>query len=271
MLGTADPLIEGDCEGPPVRKQVRDLWWERGAISIRQFRAFVAATGFQTLAEREGWSFVFYSHIPGDGRDTLGVEGLEWWRKVDGANWARPVGPNGSLGADDLPASHIAHSDALAYAEWAGGRLPREVEWEHAARGGQGDVRYPWGDADPDDEAFFPCNIWQGQFPSEDTAADGHGGPAPVLSFAPNGYGLHNMVGNVWEWTADAFRLRSVKRGAREANARARGHKLLKGGSFLCHASYCHRYRIAARTGNTPDSTSAHTGFRVVYDRPPVT
>ncbi|WP_245794314.1 SUMF1/EgtB/PvdO family nonheme iron enzyme [Vannielia litorea] len=269
LLGTAHPLIEGDGEGPLVEKRVRDLWWERGATSIAQFRRFVDATGHVTEAERYGWSFVFHLHVPGGGEGTLGVEGLEWWRRIEGASWERPAGPDAPPGADDMPATHIAFEDARAFAAWAGGRLPREVEWEHAARGGLGDVRYPWGDDEPDDARFLPCNIWQGTFPNHDTGADGFAGPAPVHSFTPNGYGLHHVVGNVWEWTAEPFRLRSGRKAARALNAQARGRRLLKGGSFLCHRSYCHRYRIAARTGNTPDSSSSHTGFRVVYDTPP--
>lgn len=269
LLGTSAPLIDPDGEGPIMEKRVRPLWWERGVISIGQYRRFVLETGYKTLAERFGWSFVFFSHVPNGPEGTLGVDGLEWWRKIDGATWAHPQGPDGPDGEDDMPAVHIAHPDAAAFAKWAGGRLPREVEWEHAARGGQGDVRYPWGDDEPDDTSFLPCNIWQGNFPTTDTAADGFAGPAPVTSFAPNGYGLHQMVGNVWEWTADPFRVRSNARAAQAVNKKARGQRLLKGGSFLCHRSYCHRYRIAARTGNTPDSTSAHTGFRIVYERAP--
>lgn len=269
LLGTARPVIEGDGEGPLVEKRVRDLWWERGATSIAQFRRFVEATGHVTEAERFGWSFVFHLHVPGGSAGTLGVEGLEWWRRIEGASWERPAGPDAPPGADDMPATHIAYEDARAFAVWAGGRLPKEAEWEHAARGGLGDVRYPWGDDDPDDARFMPCNIWQGEFPTRDTGADGFAGPAPVHSFAPNGYGLHHVVGNVWEWTAEPFRVRSGRKAARLANAQARGRRLLKGGSFLCHRSYCHRYRIAARTGNTPDSSSSHTGFRVVYDAPP--
>ena len=269
LLGTMRPMIEGDVEGPAIHKRVKDLWWEAGAISVGQFRRFVAATGHVTVAERLGWSFVFHSHVPGGVKGTLGVAGLEWWRRIDGADWAHPTGPEGEAPAEDLPVTHVAWQDARAFASWAGGRLPREVEWEHAARGGLGDVRFPWGDDEPGEEGEHRLNIWQGRFPSQDTGADGHTGPAPVMAFAPNGYGLHQMVGNVWEWTAEPFRVRSASSAGRRINAEARGRKLLKGGSFLCHRSYCYRYRIAARTGNTPDSTSGHTGFRVVYDAPP--
>lgn len=269
VLGTNAPMIAADFEGPVSRKTVRDLWWEVGAISVAQFRRFVAATGYVTVAERLGCSFVFHTHVPGGAENTLGVAGLEWWRRIDGATWHMPRGPEGPQAEDDLPVTHVAWEDAKAFAAWAGGRLPKEAEWEHAARGGLGDVPFPWGTQEPDDSGFHPLNIWQGKFPYHDTGADGHTAPAPVLAFAPNGYGLHQMVGNVWEWTAEPFRVRSSSALARKVNAAARGQKLLKGGSFLCHRSYCYRYRIAARTGNTPDSTSGHTGFRVVYDRPP--
>ncbi len=267
VLGTAQPIIAEDFEGPPAPKTIKDLWWERGCISVAQFRRFADATGYQSVAERLGWSFVFHTHVPGGAKGTLGVEGLEWWRRIDGASWAWPVGPDGGAADDALPVTHVAWADAKAFATWAGGRLPLEVEWEYAARGGLGDVRFPWGDAEPDDETFTPCNIWQGRFPSHDTGMDGHTGPAPSLAFTPNGYGLHQMAGNVWEWTAEPFRVRSNSAAARRINGESKGRKLLKGGSFLCHRSYCYRYRIAARTGNTPDSTSGHTGFRVVYDR----
>ena len=269
-LGTNMPQIPQDGEGPLARKKIRQLWVEAGAISVGQFRRFVSATGYRTVADRFGWSFVFYSHLPNRGEGTLGVEGLEWWRRIDGATWARPTGQDGPEAQDDLPATHLAWQDARAFAAWAGGRLPKEAEWEHAARGGLGDVRYPWGDEEPTDENAHLLNIWQGHFPTLDTGADDYTGPAPVMAFRPNGYGLHQMVGNVWEWTAEPFRVRGASREARQINAASKGQKLLKGGSFLCHRSYCYRYRIAARTGNTPDSTSGHTGFRVVYDRGPV-
>ena len=149
----------------------------------------------------------------------------------------------------------------------AGGRLPTEAQWEHASRGGLGDVRYPWGDREPDDEVFFPCNIWQGHFPDLNLERDGYFATAPAKSFEPNGYGLYNMVGNAWDYTADPFKLKSLKTAARRVNAERQGFKLSKGGSFLCHASYCHRYRIAARTGTSTDSSTSHQSFRLVYSR----
>lgn len=269
LTGTNTPFLPMDGEGPLRRGRVKTLYWERGTVTNEAFSRFVEATGYITEAERFGWSFVFHLHLDVPVETTVGINGQEWWRRVDGASWRYPNGPNKAPSLPDHPVVQVSWNDASAYAKWAGGRLPSEVEWEHAARGGLGDVRYPWGDADPHDEGNHFCNIWQGHFPMHNTAADGYEATAPAISFQPNGYGLYNMVGNVWQWTADPFKLRSVKKTARQANARLAGNKLLKGGSFLCHRSYCFRYRIAARTGNTPDSASTHTGFRVVYDMRP--
>ena len=138
-----------------------------------------------------------------------------------------------------------------------------------AARGGLRDVAYPWGNAPPDDREHLPCNIWQGSFPTQNTAADGYAFTSPARSFAPNGYGLYGMAGNVWDWTADLFRLKSLSKAGKAHAAAMRGYRVIKGGSFLCHASYCTRYRIAARTGNSPESTTSHMGFRIAFDAPP--
>ena len=267
LVGTDRPVLRVDGEGPLRRRKLDGFLCERGTVTNAAFARFVAETGYRTEAERIGWSFVFFRFLPEDGGGTQGIRGQEWWRRVDGADWRRPAGPAGDGPVYDHPVVQVSWNDARAYAAWAGGRLPTEAEWEHAARGGLGDVPFPWGERAPDDTGFLPCNIWQGEFPMENTGADGYAGTAPAISFAPNGYGLHNTVGNVWEWTAEPFRVRSLKRGARQVNARSAASKLLKGGSFMCHASYCFRYRIAARTGNTPDSASSHTGFRVIYDR----
>lgn len=234
-------------------------------VTNAEFAAFVDATGYVTEAENFGWSFVFWSDVPVADGPTQAVHGAEWWRKVEGANWRAVRGENCEAPADH-PVVHVSWNDAKAYAAWVGGRLPTEAEWEHAARGGLGDIRFPWGEDEPNDTDSFPCNIWQGHFPTTNTCADGHASTAPAKSFEPNGYGLYNMVGNVWEWTADPLRTRSLKKHVRQRIAAMHGFKVLKGGSFLCHRSYCYRYRIAARTGNSPDSTTAHQGFRVVWD-----
>jgi formylglycine-generating enzyme required for sulfatase activity len=187
---------------------------------------------------------------------------------VHGACWAAPEGPGSSIAErPDHPAVHIAWTDAAAFAAWAGGRLPTEAEWEHAAKGGDHAMRFPWGAAEPDDASAM-CNIWQGEFPRSNGAADGWVGTAPVDAYAPNGFGLFNACGNVWEWCADPFRVRSLSAAARQRNqaATAEKERVMKGGSYLCHRSYCYRYRIAARAGRSPDTSAGHTGFRVAYD-----
>ncbi|MEM1232900.1 MAG: formylglycine-generating enzyme family protein [Pseudomonadota bacterium] len=265
LLGTAHPHFAVDGEAPLKRTKLRPFAMEKTTVTNAQFADFVAQTGFVTEAEEIGWSFVFASHVARSVGPTEGVQEAPWWRRVDGATWREPHGP-GSSAPPDHPVTQVSWSDARAYAQWAGGRLPTEAEWEHAARGGLADVPFPWGDTAPGDDGPFTCNIWQGRFPDHNTAADGHDGTAPARSFAPNAYGLFNMVGNVWEWTSEPYRLRSLKKAARAQERAMKGYKLLKGGSFLCHASYCFRYRIAARSGNSPDSTTTHQGFRVVYD-----
>ncbi len=240
------------------------------AVSNAQFARFAAATGYVSEAEEIGWSAVFVPHLNPDAvaRPSEG-SAPDWWAITHGASWRCPEGGTSTIdGREDHPAVHLSLRDAEAFAAWAGGRLPTEAEWEHAARGGRVGATYPWGDREPDDDAFQPCNIWQGDFPSRDTARDGYAGTCPVDAFAPNGYGLLNMVGNTWEWCSDRFRVRSLARSAvrRNAVAAAGGDRVLKGGSFLCHRSYCHRYRIAARSSAPPDTATSHLGARIAFD-----
>lgn len=266
-VGTDQPLFPQDGEGPRRRVMLRPFRIDAHQVTNRRFAAFVAATGYRTEAERFGWSYVFHAFLD-PAHLAPAPEGTPWWRAVEGAHWAAPEGP-GSTVEDrlDHPAVHIAWNDAAAFAAWAGGRLPSEAEWEHAARGGNDAARYPWGDEEPDDTRVF-CNIWQGEFPHRNTAADGFVGTAPVDAFAPNGFGLFSTCGNAWEWCADAFRVRSLSGAAKARNAAAsrERERVMKGGSYLCHASYCHRYRIAARSGRSPDTSAGHVGFRVAYD-----
>jgi formylglycine-generating enzyme len=267
IVGTDAPFIPDDEEGPARTKRIAPFRITATTITNETFARFVAHTGYVTDAERFGWSFVFHSDVPPSIAETQGVVSTEWWRKVDGATWANIHGPDTAQDVlPDHPVVQVSWNDALAFANWCGGRLPTEAEWEHAARGGLGDVRYPWGNENPDDHTFHPCNIWQGRFPTHNTAADGWRNTAPAQSFAPNGYGLYNMVGNVWEWAAEPFRLKSLKKSVALKRTAMRGFKLLKGGSYLCHKSYCYRYRIAARIGNSPDTATPHQGFRVVWD-----
>ena len=265
LVGTNTPQIPDDGESPLRKTKLEPFLIGATPVTNAEFAAFVANTGYVTDAERFGWSFVFWAQVPDSYGATRGVVEVEWWRHVDGAYWAAPNGP-GTEGAcfPDHPVVHISWADARAYCNWVGGRLPSEAEWEHAARGGLGDVPFPWGDAEPDDDAHTPCNIWQGQFPEVNTSRDGYAATAPAQSFAPNGYGLYNMVGNVWEWTSEPYRIRSLKRHVKDRLRAMKGYKLSKGGSFLCHRSYCYRYRIAARSGTSPDSSTTHHGFRVV-------
>lgn len=268
MVGTNMPRVADDGEGPLRQVKIKPFRIGATTVTNAEFGEFVSQTGYVTEAETFGWSFVFWSNVPEDIPLTRGVQGVEWWRRVDGANWRDVNGP-GTATIDcipDHPVTQVSWNDAVAYAAWVGGRLPSEAEWEHAARGGLGDVKFPWGNDDPADTEFLPCNIWQGQFPQTNTAADGFHATAPARSYAPNGYGLYNMVGNVWEWTAEPFKIKSMKKSVRERMSAAKTFKLSKGGSFLCHRSYCYRYRIAARSGTSPDSTTSHQGFRVVWD-----
>ena len=267
-IGTDRPVIAADGEGPRRFQRLKSFALGATTVTNADFAAFVAETGYVTEAERFGWTFVFHAHVAGV-EETAGVVGTEWWRRVDGACWRAPLGPRSSVdGRDDYPVVQVSWNDATAFAQWAGGRLPTEAEWEHSARGGLSNSIYPWGDRHPDDESFQPCNIWQGGFPDRDIGLDGYRGLAPARSFEPNGYGLFNMSGNCWEWTAEPFRVRSLKSSAKAINEHARQTtaKLLKGGSHLCHASYCHRYRIAARTSNTPDTSTSHIGFRLAFE-----
>ena len=266
-IGARSPLIPEDGEG---RRDVRikPFGIERFAVTNRRFAAFVEATGYTTEAERFGWSFVFKDALTSEVRSaSQRVVATPWWHKIDGADWRRPSGPGSSI--EDLPEHpvvHVSWVDANAFAAWAGGRLLSEGEWEFAARGG-GDVIYPWGNEDPADDAPR-CNIWQGSFPSRNLATDGYEATAPVDAFEPNCLGLHNMSGNIWEWCSDAFRTRSLSAEgkARDLNSLRSSEKVLKGGSYLCHRSYCHRYRIAGRMGRPSDTSSAHIGFRLGYD-----
>ncbi len=268
LVGTSRAVLVDDGEGPVRRVGVKPFLIGATSVTNAEFARFVEATGHVSEAERWGWSFVFWSDVPDHIGPTEAVVGTEWWRRVEGASWRDIHGPGSADTAwhPDHPVVHMSWNDAASYAAWVGGRLPTEAEWEHAARGGLGDVRFPWGDEEPDDSQYLPCNIWQGRFPQANSVADGYAATAPAASFVPNGFGLYNMVGNVWEWTADEFRIRSLKKRVKERMKSMRGFRVSKGGSFLCHNSYCYRYRIAARSGISPDSTAAHQGFRVVWD-----
>lgn len=258
-----------DGEGPVRPVTLSPFQIDRFPVTNEEFAAFVDATGHRTEAEIFKWSFVFWSHLPAERFDELvedTVAAAPWWCKVPGAFWRKPEGP-GSDVRDRLrhPVVHVSWNDAQAYAAWASKSLPTEAQWEYAARGGLEQQLYPWGnELTPGGKHL--CNIWQGKFPVKDTGEDGYAGSCPVDTFPPNGFGIYSVTGNVWEWCADWFQS-SWRQGSasQDPTGPVDGEgKVMKGGSFLCHASYCNRYRVAARTSNTPDSSASNIGFRCV-------
>jgi formylglycine-generating enzyme len=252
LMGSADQRYPDDAESPPRPVRLAPFRIAARTVTNAEFAAFVAQTGHVTTAERAGWSFVWGGLLP-DG--TAAVVAAPWWCQVHGAYWLHPEGPESTVDErPDHPVVHVSWLDADAYCRWAGVRLPGEVEWEYAARGGLEQCAYPWGDeARPGGE--HRMNVFQGRFPGRDTAEDGYAGTAPVDAFPPNGFGLYNTTGNVWEWCADWF------------GGRRRGERVTRGGSYLCHESYCWRCRTSARSANAPDRAAGNIGFRVAAAR----
>jgi formylglycine-generating enzyme required for sulfatase activity len=281
-------------EAPSHRVTVEPFLIDATPVTNAQFREFVKATGYVTWAEIDPDPKDYPGARPGmlkagalvftppkravDLRDWS-----QWWRFTFGATWKRPYGKGSHIGGlDDHPVVQIAYKDAEAYAGWAGKDLPTEAEWELAARGGLDDAEFAWGDE------FTPggrhmANTWQGNFPNQNLAADGYERTSPVMAFPPNGYGVHDMIGNVWEWTNDWYTARHTAdapkaccipenpRGGREDGSYDSCHpevkiprKVLKGGSHLCAPSYCRRYRPAARHAQPVDTSASHIGFRCV-------
>jgi sulfatase modifying factor 1 len=256
-----------DGEGPQRRVRCSAFSIAIYAVSNAEFGHFVAETGYLTDAQKCGWSFVFDQFVPMETRrrNVDVVADMPWWRAVEGAYWAQPEGPGSDLDDRmDHPVTHVSWFDAMAYCRWAGVRLPSEAEWEAAARGGLEDSVYPWGD-ELHPMGRHRCNIWQGEFPSVNVASDGYAGTAPVHAYDPNDYGLYNVVGNVWEWCEDWFspNYHRVTKCVDPRYMIPTQRRVMRGGSFLCHHSYCNRYRVAARSSNTPRSTTSHCGFRV--------
>jgi formylglycine-generating enzyme required for sulfatase activity len=285
-------------ERPPHRVRVAGFWIDATEVTNAQFRAFVEATGYVTTAEKAPSVEEIMKQVP-PGTPPPPKEALvpgalvfrptpgpvadlrdysQWWRWTPGADWRHPEGPGSTIeGKDDHPVVHVSWDDAVAYCRWAGKRLPTEAEWEFAARGGLEGKPYTWGDEPPSDTKVF-ANTWQGVFPSGNTTADGFERTAPVRSFKPNGYGLYDMAGNVWEWCSDwydrdLYRERAGRVIADDPTGPERSSdpnrpftplRVQRGGSFLCHDSYCGRYRPSARQGCSPDTGMSHVGFRCV-------
>jgi sulfatase modifying factor 1 len=253
-----------DGEGPSREVRLSPFSIAATTVTNAQFAAFVRATAYVTEAEAAGRSFVFWLQVDETRRATLRriPDGLPWWLDVPDACWQRPQGPGSTVDhRGDHPVVHVSWHDAMAYCAWAGVRLPTEAEWEYAARGGLTGARYPWGD-EFGAEGDGLCNTWRGEFPSRPRTPPG---TLPVTSHAPNGHGLYNMAGNVWEWCADWFspRYHAETSSDNPRDERVSGQRSMRGGSFLCHASYCNRYRVAGRHANTPSSSASHCGFRV--------
>lgn len=270
-MGTDDRRFPADGEGPIREVTVDEFGVSTRLVTNEEFDIFVSATGYVTDAERFEWSFVFKDFVTSEveRRVTQVVQGSEWWWRVDGAYWRMPEGPGSNVDdRSDHPVTHVSWQDALAYCEWAGTRLPTEAEWEYAARGGLDQARFVWGD-ELEPEGRHMCNIWQGEFPNTNTLEDGWHGTSPVASYSANGFGLYDVAGNVWEWCSDWFSPtfhRNARRVTRDnpQGPRSGTTKVIRGGSYLCHDSYCNRYRVGARTANTPDSSTGNLGFRVV-------
>ena len=278
-----DEGYAADGEVPVHEVHLRSFRMDEATVTNAQFATFCKDTGYVTESEQVGVSAVFHLAVDADPADVLHqLDTTPWWVAVRGADWRHPGGPRSSItDLQNHPVVHVSWNDAQAYCEWAGTRLPTEAEWEYAARGGLPDARFPWGD-ELTPRGRWNLNVWQGRFPTHNTGEDGHLTTAPVRSYRPNAYGLHQMVGNVWEWCSDRFdpgwyAVSGIDNptgpSAGELSSAAPGRvpgagdwRVMRGGSYLCHDSYCYRYRVAARSSNTTDSATGNLGFRCVRD-----
>ncbi|APR76316.1 Sulfatase modifying factor 1 precursor [Minicystis rosea] len=297
MMGCDDAAAD---ERPTHRVRMHGFWMDATEVTFGAFRRFIEATGYVTTAERKPDLAAIMAQLPPGTppppaemlvpgslvfTPTRGPVSLsdpsQWWRWVPGASFRFPAGPGGPPAIEDHPVVHVSWDDAVAYAAWAGKRLPTEAEWEYAARGGLSGKRHPWGDDKPSRTAPR-ANLWQGRFPFENLAIDGYEGAAPVASFPPNGYGLYDMAGNVWEWCADNYRADTYAARAGLGVVNAAGpdtsldpdeptvpKRVCRGGSFLCNDVYCTGYRVSARMKTSPDTSLGHTGFRCVMTAAP--
>lgn len=262
-----------DGETPVHGVVLESFWMDATAVTNAQFATFVKETSYVTGAEQFGSSAVFHLAVAAAPSEVLGrASGTPWWLEVRGADWRHPEGSLSHIGdRQNHPVVHVSWEDAHAYARWAGKRLPTEAEWEYASRGGLEGARFPWGD-ELTPGGKWRCNIWQGRFPVTNTEDDGYLTTSPAKSFHQNGHRMWSMVGNVWEWCADWFSPTEYDDRASDAPVEdPRGpetgaSRVMRGGSFLCHDSYCYRYRVAARSSNTPESSSSNIGFRCAND-----
>ena len=273
LMGTDQPFYPTDGEGPSRSVWLDEFKISQYSVTNSEFAAFIEATGYQTEAEIYGWSYVFNGFIDETtaSKQVAGVAAsAPWWLAIEGAYWFKPFGNSQTI--EEIlnhPVVHVSHNDALEYCKWTGYQLPTEAQWEKASRGGLTGKIFPWGD-DFLQNGEHQSNIWQGEFPHLNTEEDGFFGTAPVDSFTANNFGLYNTVGNVWEWTNDFWSARwhipeSVATRRNPAGPhKESGNRVLKGGSFMCHDSYCYRYRNSARTFNSPNTSTSHIGFRCI-------
>ena len=247
-MGTDDGFA---FEGPAHAVAVEPFWIDKHEVTVRQFAEFVRSSNYVTEAERFGWSVTF-------------DVGAGEWKPVEGADWRHPEGP-GSTTVESEPVTQISYNDATAYAKWAGKRLPTEAEWEYAARGGLEGEKYAWSNELRPNGRYL-ANWWQGVFPQANTAEDGYAGRAPVGRFAPNGYGLYDMAGNVWEWCSDWFDEGYYRASPRSnpAGPPRGAERVIRGGSWMCSENYCQGYRVAARSHSSAESAMNNLGFRCV-------
>lgn len=301
MMGTEGQTANRN-EQPAHRVRVSAFWMDKHEVTNAQFRLFVEATRYVTTAEKppdwEELKLQLPPQTPKPSADKLVAGSMVftppkvpvsinnaalWWSWTPGASWNHPEGPSSNLdGRENHPVVQVSWDDAVAYAKWAGKRLPTEAEWEYASRGGKASQKFPWGNEGLTETDGTKANVWQGNFPNLNTKVDGWERTAPVESYPANGYGLYDMAGNAWEWCSDWYRADAYARRATNKvidNPRGPGEswdpnepnpnapkRVMRGGSFLCHVSYCESYRNAARRGNTPDTGMSHVGFRCVQD-----
>ena len=269
-MGTDVPIFVSDGEAPARRVQLSAYYMDKYEVSNSKFAEFVKKTNHETEAETFGNSFVMDKYLSSQVLKSItqAVQGAPWWLPVNGANWKQPEGSDSNIqDRMEHPVLHVSWNDAVAYCKWSGKRLPTEAEWEYACRAGKEDRLFPWGNKwMPNDN--FRGNIWTGEFPSQNDGVDGFKSTCPVETFPPNAFGLYNMVGNAWEWTADWFTIRhnALMMHQDPAGPTSGKDKVKKGGSFMCHKDYCYRYRCAARSQNTPDTSAHNLGFRCAKD-----
>jgi len=264
MGSEAKNIFPGDGESPIREIFVDDFFISTFTVSVREFSEFIDQTNYLTDAQKYGWSFVFFDQLESDNY-SKSVKDAPWWIKTENAYWNRPDGDTIAIETiPNHPVTHVSWNDANAYCEWSNTRLPSEAEWEYAARGGLKQKTFPWGDEFLI-EGKLACNIFQGIFPDKNSDPLESKFTVPVDYYESNNYGLYNVVGNVWEWTQDWFtRYHDLEINVNPLGPQKGNTKVIKGGSFLCHDSYCNRYRVSARTSNSTDSSTSNMGFRVI-------